>query len=123
MSPGAQELDYILRRFSNGLGVHISKQYDVRSTRGVKTQTIELYMVPENLCRDGSKGLIIVAGKGHYLWNGKEALTPFKLIGAGILPMELAHDIAAIANMLVDRASELLTHSRETLQIEGPKES
>lgn len=124
MTPGTQTIDAILERFSKGQGVNLSKKYEVTGRviagKGTRTDTIEVYLIPQGLCKPNSNGLIIVAGKGHFVWDGSYRLTGYKLLGAGIMPMLLATDLAAIANAMLDRMVSIQS-PEAVLAIEAPK--
>ena len=121
MSPGAQSIDDILARFRNGQGVCLSKEYEVNGTKR-RIDKIDVYLFPQALCKDNSNGLIIVAGKGQFIWDGTYRLTGFKLLGNGISPIQLAHDVAAIANSMLDRMTKLPNPADAPRAIEGPKQ-
>ena len=120
MSRGSLSIDSILERFSRGLGVSFSKEYTLHGKTS-RNEQIEVYLFPQKLCKPDSSGLIIIAGRGHFVWDGTYKLSGIKLLGKNIHPIELANDIAYIANAMSERVTELVMQPEAMLAIEAPR--
>lgn len=125
MNPGSQSdvVSSIIARFSDGKGATIHKDYAIGKDAVITPLTI--YLCPTRLCDDVGSGLIlIVEGRGAYVWDGVNRLNPYKLLSSGIKPIALAQELSNLCNNIVATLAAVKLQHKDVLALtyEGVKQ-
>lgn len=83
---------YMIERFRSGLGLRLRRR------------ELVIDFIPTGLLEPSGTGLLVVLeGKGSYVWDGKSPMNAFRLAGTGF-PLVLAEEVAEIMNRTLEAA-------------------